>query len=246
MAMRPATATLWLSEPDHSMHAAPLGSPIHLAALAHADAQVGRVAEAVDRLRDDGHEVLLMVGSDHGQESITEVMPLERRLFEAGFKRTLDGPELIVAPQGSAAFIHLGGDALAAKSEIVDWLRAQPLIGGVFVDDDLPALGQIPGDEVIGVDMAKTEGANVNGVPGLTATATRFGDDPDGRKRHCGVHGGRGAYETRPVLIAVGRGFAAGTVRRTPSSILDLTPTALAHLGLPVEAVDGRPAQGTA
>ncbi|MBP0652019.1 hypothetical protein J8J40_33655, partial [Mycobacterium tuberculosis] len=40
MALRPAAATLWLSEPDHSMHAAPLGSPVHLAALAHADAPV--------------------------------------------------------------------------------------------------------------------------------------------------------------------------------------------------------------
>lgn len=243
MAMRPATATLWLSEPDHSMHAAPLGSPEHLAALAHADAQVGRVAEAADRLRDDGHDVLLLVGSDHGQESITEVMPLERRLFEAGFKDDLEGPEIIVAPQGSAAFIHLGGRALAAKHDIVGWLKAQPQIGAVFVDDDLPVLGQIPGDDVIAVDMAKTDGGNVNGVPGLTAMASRFSEDPEGRKRHCGMHGGRGAYETRPVLIAVGRGFAAGAVHRAATSITDLTPTALAHLRLPLADLDGRALQ---
>lgn len=241
-AMRPATATLWLSEPDTSMHAAPLGSPLHLTALAAADRQVGRVAEAVDRLRDDGHDVLFLIGSDHGQESITEVMPLEKRLFEAGFKRSLEGPEVIVAPQGSAAFIHLGGEALARKDEIVAWLKEQRPIGAVFVDDDLPALGQIPGDDVIAVDMAKTEGANVNGVPGLTASVSRFAED-DGGKLHHGTHGGRGAWETNPVLIAVGRGFAADTIHREATSIIDLTPTALAHLGLPVEAVDGRALQ---
>ncbi|MBP0651365.1 hypothetical protein J8J40_30335, partial [Mycobacterium tuberculosis] len=85
----------------------------------------------------------------------------------------LEGPEIIVAPQGSAAFIHLGGRALAAKDDIVGWLKEQPQIGGVFVGDALPTLGQIPGDEVIGVDMAKTEGDNVHGVPGLTAMVSR-------------------------------------------------------------------------
>ncbi|MFN4128900.1 MAG: hypothetical protein ACK4GC_03660 [Paracoccaceae bacterium] len=51
---RPSTATLWLSERDVSMDAAPSGSPVHLAALKQADARVGKVADAVERLRDAG------------------------------------------------------------------------------------------------------------------------------------------------------------------------------------------------
>ena len=68
----PSIATLWLSEPDKTMHAFPLGSPEHLLALRTVDDHVGAVALAVDRLRDNGHDVLFLIGSDHGHESVTE------------------------------------------------------------------------------------------------------------------------------------------------------------------------------
>ena len=110
----PSVATLWLSEPDKTMHAFPLGSPQHLMALREVDMHVGAVAETVERLRDRGHDVLLLVGSDHGHESVTETVPVERRLYEAGFKVGLESPEIVVAPQGSSAFIHFGGDAPVA------------------------------------------------------------------------------------------------------------------------------------
>lgn len=243
---RPAVATLWLSEPDKSMHAAPLGSPLHLAALRHVDAQVARVAEAVERLRDAGHDVLFMVGSDHGHEAVTQVVPVERRLFEAGFKRSLDHHELIVAPQGSAAFIHFGGAALARRAEVAGWLAEQDWVGEVFMGEDLAALGQIPGDDLIAIDMAKTDGVNINGVPGLTAMAVRFSEDEDDVRRDCGMHGGRGRYETSPTLLAIGRGFVAGESRAGASSITDIAPTALAHLGLAATGCDGRALQATA
>lgn len=241
---RPSTATLWLSEPDVSMHAAPLGSDIHLAALAGADRLVARVAEAVERLRAQGHDVLFMVGSDHGHESITEIVPIERRLFEAGFKKELEGPEIIVAPQGGAAFIHFGGDALQRRTEAAHWLSEQSWVETVFMGEDLAELGQIPGDDLIAIDMAKTEGSNVNGIPGLSAAAGRFTEDPSESKRDCGMHGGRGRFETRPTLIAVGDGFAAGATITTASSITDIAPTVLTHLGAGVEGMDGSPLQG--
>lgn len=240
---KPAVATLWLSEPDKSMHAAPLGSPTHLAALAHVDAQVARVTTEVERLRDGGHDVLFMIGSDHGHEAVTEVVPVERRLFEAGFKRELDGPEIIVAPQGSAAFIHFGGAALDRRGEVADWLAGQSWVETVFMGEDLADLGQIPGDDLIAIDMAKTDGANINGVPGLTAMAVRFSEDEDDVRRDCGMHGGRGRYETNPTLLAIGAGFAAGTVRTAPSSITDIAPTTLAHLGIDGAVCDGRALQ---
>ena len=242
--MRPAAATLWLCEPDHSMHAAPLGSDRHLAALAHADALVARVAEAVERLRDDGHDVLLLVGSDHGHEAVTEVIPVERRLHEAGFKRELDGSEIVVAPQGSAAFIHFGGEALDRLDEVVAYLEEQPWVEAVIRGDDLPAFGQSAGDDVIAIDLAKTEGRNVNGVTGLTAMAVRFSEAEDDIRRDCGMHGGRGRHETNPVLIAVGRGFAAAATVADRTGIVDIAPTALRHLDLEHEPLDGRALQG--
>jgi hypothetical protein len=242
----PTAATLWLTEPDKSMHAAPLGSPVHLAALAHADAQVARVAEAVERLRDAGHEVLFLVGSDHGHDSVTEVIPVERRLHEAGFKDTLDGPEIVVAPQGSAAFVHFGGTALDRRIEAAHWLSEQSWVERVYRGEELASLGQMPGDDLLAIDLKKTEGANINGVPGLTAMCVRFSEEEDDVRRDCGMHGGCGERETNPVLIAVGAGFAAGRVVTERSSITDIAPTALAHLGLPVEGLDGRPLQGRA
>ncbi len=177
------------------MHAAPLGSEVHLAALAAADRLVGQVAEAVERLRDEGHEVLFIVGSDHGHESVTEAIPVERRLFEAGFKSSIDGPEIVVAPQGCAAFIHFGGNASARRLEAADWLRQQSWVEEVFMGEDLAALGQIPGDDLIAIDMAKTEGSNINGVPGLSAMAVRFDEEIGEVRRDCGMHGGAAAMK---------------------------------------------------
>ena len=53
------------------------------------------------------------------------------------------------------------------------------------------------------------------------------------------MHGGLGPRETRPTLIAVGNGFPAGGVVSATSSIIDLAPTALSHLGLPLDGLDG-------
>jgi arylsulfatase A-like enzyme len=240
----PSVATLWLSEPDKTMHAFPLGSPQHLAALRQADAHVGAVAEAVERLRHRGHDVLLLVGSDHGHESVTETVPIERRLFEAGFKAELESPDIVVAPQGSAAFLHFGGAALSRRGEVADWLGKQSWAGRIIYGEDLAELGQIPADDVVAVDMAKSPGNNCNDVPGLTAMAVRFSDNEDAVRRDCGMHGGLGPYETQPMLIAVGNGFSAGGVVTATSRIIDIAPTALLHLGLPLDGLDGVPLGG--
>lgn len=240
---RPSSATLWLSEPDTSMHAAPLGSDVHLSALAGVDRLVGQVAEAVERLHDEGHEVLFLVGSDHGHEAVTEVIPVERRLFEAGFKPALEGPEIIVAPQGCAAFIHFGGTSAACRREAADWLRQQPWVEEVILGEDLADLGQIPGDDLIAIDMAKSAGSNRLGVPGLSAMAVRFDETLSESRRDCGMHGGRGRFETNPVLMIIGEGFSAGRIVTEDTSITDIAPTILSHLDLPLTDMDGRPLQ---
>ena len=53
-ARHPALAVLWLGEPDHIQHNAPLGSPEHLAVLREADRNAGMVIDAVDRRRAAG------------------------------------------------------------------------------------------------------------------------------------------------------------------------------------------------
>jgi arylsulfatase A-like enzyme len=240
----PSVATLWLSDPDKTMHAFPLGSPEHLQAVREADAHVGAVAQTVERLRDRGHDVLLFVGSDHGHEAVSETIPVERRLFEAGFKRELESPELVVAPSGSSAFIHFGGDALSRRGEVAAWLAEQSWVGRVIRGEDLAELGQAPSSDMLALDMAKSEGRNRNGVPGLTGYAVRFSEDEDEVRHDCGMHGGLGRYETNPTLIAVGEGFVAGAVVTKTTRIIDIAPSALTHLGLPLDQLDGAPLQG--
>src|ERR1700682_2798880 len=71
---RPPLAILWMGEPDATQHTRPLGSPEHLAVLRQADANAGRVIEAVDRLRDGGDDMLLIACSDHGHQTGSRVL----------------------------------------------------------------------------------------------------------------------------------------------------------------------------
>ena len=83
---RPALALLWMGEPDASQHVMPLGSPQHLAVLRQADANLARVVEAVDRLRDKGDDVLLIACSDHGHQTVSRVIDIEAELVAVGLK----------------------------------------------------------------------------------------------------------------------------------------------------------------
>ena len=58
-----------------------------------------------------------------------------------------------------------------------------------------------------------------------------------------GQHGGVGRWEQSPVLLVQGDGFAAGSVRQEPTSVIDAAPTILRHLGMPADGMDGRALQ---
>ena len=53
-----------------------------------------------------------------------------------------------------------------------------------------------------------------------------------------GQHGGWGPDETRPFLM-INDGRGAGE-RREPSSLVDIAPTLIGYLGLPMEGFDGK------
>jgi arylsulfatase A-like enzyme len=55
-----------------------------------------------------------------------------------------------------------------------------------------------------------------------------------------GQHGGLGANEQSPFLIVCGGGFAPGAYS-TRSSLIDIAPTVLRHLGHHHAGTDGRP-----
>ncbi len=235
----PPWSVLWLSEPDHSGHHHPLGSPEHLLGIAAADRCVGEVAQAVARIDPAGERSLLIVCSDHGMETIRRRIDLDARLVEAGLKASADSTDVVVAPQGTSALVHCSPAAFARRGEIADWLGRQDFIGRVLSGEDLAAAG-LPdsGTLALAVTFARDDEPNAFGVRGRSdiAASPFAGESTPGH----GQHGGLGPNEQNPFLVIRGGGVPPGT-HAAATSLVDLAPTVLAHLGLPLDGTEGRP-----
>src|SRR5271165_4855434 len=230
-ARRPALALLWCAEPDHIQHDQPLGSPAHLAVLA-----------AADRLRRDGDEVLLIVGSDHGHETVSGLVDVEAELIAAGLKSGRDSTDIVAQSNGTATLIYLAPEHAALRPALDAFLRARDWAGTVLGADELATVGQAPHNALaFAVSMRASAAANQYGVPGSALAATpRAGEaHPVG----AGQHGGLAAFEQSPFLMIDGDGFTPGTASARPTHIVDLAPTILAHLRLPASGMDGSPLQ---
>ena len=66
------------------------------------EAQGGRVARAVEGRRASGDEALLVLGSDHGHETVTDIVPIEAALVSAGFKESGDSKDVVFASSGKS------------------------------------------------------------------------------------------------------------------------------------------------
>ena len=237
-----ALSVLWLSEPDTSQHAFPLGSPEHLEILKAADALAGAVIEAVARRMSDGDDILLSVGSDHGHQTVTEVVDVAAALIAAGLKDGIDSRDVVIAANGTAALVYVDPRHADRIGAIAGHLAAQPWAGAVLAGAELTTIGQHPTDgPTLALTMAASDAENAYGVPGVSAAVKPASGKAD--RTGCGQHGGLGAREQAPVLMLAGRGFAPGQRRDDPTSIVDLAPTFLAHLGLAFDGLDGRALQ---
>jgi predicted AlkP superfamily pyrophosphatase or phosphodiesterase len=235
----PALALLWLSEPDYTGHHMPLGSPAHLAAIAAADDNVRRVAETVAALDPAGGEMLFVVGSDHGMESVAETIDLDGLLVEAGLTRAAQSADVVVAPNGSAALLYFAEPAGQHVGVVARFLETQDWVGRLFVGDGLGEIGLPTGTAAqIAVALKADDRANPLGVMGHSHVVR----DPQEPKNATGFgqHGGLGPNEQSPFLFVSGGGFMPGT-RRSRSSLVDIAPTVLRHLGLAAPGLDGRP-----
>jgi arylsulfatase A-like enzyme len=235
----PALALLWLSEPDYTGHHTPLGSPAHRRAIANADANVRRVAETVTALDPEGERILFIVGSDHGMETGDKTIDLDTLLVEAGLKREATSSDVVVAPNGTAALLYFAEPAGALVGEVARFLEAQDWVGRAFVGDGLAEVG-LPTRSAaqIAVTLKTDDRVNPHDIPGHSHIIRDSLEPKD-----CtgfGQHGGLGRNEQRPFLFAAGGGFASG-VYHGRSSLIDIAPTVLRHLGLDTAGMDGRP-----
>jgi arylsulfatase A-like enzyme len=238
----PALAVLWLGEPDHIQHLTPLGSREHLAALREADRHAGMAISAVERRRDAGEDILLIVASDHGHETVSGVIDIEATLVEAGLKAGVASDDIIAASNGTSSLIYLHPDAESRRDRLADFLSVQSWAAHVFDATALAAVGQAPDNRLaFAVSLRADASENEFGVPGSSLAARpRWGKQD---RLGCGQHGGLGQYEQSPFLLIDGPGFRAGVNRAGPTHVIDLAPSIMLHLGLPAPGMDGRPLQ---
>lgn len=242
---RAALGLLWACEPDHTQHAVPLGSPHHLAVLRQVDRHVGVVIDAVDRLRDEGgDDTLLVLGSDHGHQTVADIVDVGAALVEAKLKDGEESDEVVAVSNGTAAFIYVDPSRAGARLPAIGrYLASRSWVGRVFSAEDMDLVGQVPHHRLAFVVAMRSddESTNAFGVPGLSVLAK----PGEGKAQMIGLgyHGGLGRYEQSPFLMIEGRGFSRGAERRSPTSILDIAPTVLVHLGLATDGLDGRPLQ---
>lgn len=229
-------AMLWLANPDLTLHHDPLGSPEHIHALEVTDRLVAQVIETV-KAHADRFDTLLVVGSDHGHETIARSVHVGKWLTEHGLDDELKQGRIGIASQGTSALIYASGPARAALSDLLPTMAREPWAGSILTGDALAATG-LTGDTLLAaVDTTRHDERNDFGVPG-TRWLVEDGEGPP--DIGCGHHGGLGPSETRPFLTFIHPDFGKGEAGRT-TSLVDIAPTILRFLGEPVDGMDGQP-----
>jgi predicted AlkP superfamily pyrophosphatase or phosphodiesterase len=233
---------LWICEPDHSQHTLELGSPQHREVIAQSEQCALQVSQAVAALRGTGDDVLFVIASDHGHETVDEIIPVNNLLVEAGLKDNLASSDVVLASSGMGALIYLSDQARDRSKKIADWIRDQSWSASVYEGKSLDKVGQ-RSDTALAVafGMAKRDDENPYGIRGFGHVA---GDlfmksDTPGH----GQHGGLGPYETNALLAISGGGFRPGK-SDYPSRTIDIAPTVLRHLGVNFGDMDGNPLPG--
>ena len=238
--LRPALGILWLCEPDKTQHATGLAGEAHRAALAAADRRVARVAAAVEALRALGEEILFVLASDHGHETVAEIVDVDAELIAAGLKAAEGSDDVVVAPNGTAALVYVAPEAEPRRAAIGRFLATRTWAARVIDEREFDAVG-LPFGGGLAFAVSLSEAPGIDGASSVSRAAKPLDGKPD--RLGTGQHGGFGSGEQSPVLLCDGPGFAlAGHVDR-PTSLVDIAPTVLAHFGLPHDGTEGCPLQ---
>lgn len=245
--LRPDVVMYWITEPDHAQHTYGPGSPIGLAALASADSAVGRLVAALDSA---GATTNIIVVSDHGFINHSDAVPVSGALVAAGLKRDRASTDVVVVGDEHLAHIFVKGHDAAATRAVAKFLEAQPYTAAVFArDSTIPGtfpLATVHTDNPTrGADLVEmlTWRADTNafGVPGKQMSVAG-GNATDVRPITTGAsgHGGLSPFTVHSTMILAGPAFQRGVSVAAPSGNVDVMPTVMSLLGIPVTGLDGR------
>jgi len=249
--LRPAVVFDWLTEPDHTQHAAGVGSPDARAALGHDDREIAGLLATLDALGLTPSTDVI-VTSDHGFSTNTGGVDVAGALVEAGLKTSPESADVVLASSGQAVGVHVEGRdpgriaAIARLVQASDWGGALFAAGrgagdprggpdGTFSLDLIHAANGERGPDLL-VTFPWTSRPNAFGVPGTDLACVS-----GGARLYPSDHGSLSPWNVRNTLLAWGPHFKRGVTVPTPAGAVDVTPTILALLGLTGEdGLDGR------
>jgi arylsulfatase A-like enzyme len=211
-------------------------------AIKQADEQFGKILKW---LEDTGRaaDTDILVASDHGYSTISEVIGIETLVREAGFP-TCDQPGgVAVAPNGGSVLFYTHHSNAETAERLASWLMKQDWCSAITASN---AVGAIQG--TLSASLIGNEGervpelamsfrwdsrVNEGGHPGYAYSS--------GGAPGLGQHGSMSKHELRNTLVACGPAFRQGVFSEIPSGNIDIAPTILQILGIPGgENMDGR------
>ena len=237
----PEVALIWSSEPDKSQHAYGVGHEISESALKHADKEFGRLLEDLGPNFTDENTVMIV--SDHGYSTISDVIGLEDVFLSSGFSLGPDRGELLIALNGGSVLISIGESDKTVADNLVSWLMAQPWCGTILTGDRVGPLEGTISLSDIGLEGSRSPDIvfsfrwdsrpnefNYHGFVGASSGGVNLG-----------MHGSMSPHEMNNVLICKGPKFSENKRVLTPSGNIDVLPTILDNLGIEVpESINGR------
>lgn len=233
--VRPDVTFMWLNDPDGTAHAKGIGAELSLRALSLVDAGIGRIEDTL-RARGLLDRTNIIVTSDHGFSTHTGELRLAQ-LVEPFARAMPDGTKDLAVAEG-AIYLRAGRDP-ARVAAIVAALQQRPEVGAIFTraERDGSMRGGVPG--TLSFDAARwnhrragdilvsanwTDRANDAGYRGTTAQGGVAG------------HGTSSPFDIHNTLIAAGPDFREAAASEVPTGNVDIAPTLLRLLGLPVPA----------
>jgi hypothetical protein len=241
--LTPEVCILWLCEPDNSQHFRGIGSESSLAALRHADAEFGSILQWREQ-SEMGERLQIITMSDHGQLTLTgEAVRIAAGLEAAGFavgETVSDGADAALALDNAGGIYVRDGDPDLIQT-IVEWLQTQRWCGPVFTRQGMGALPHA----LLGIDhrrapdialvLQNDDAVNAYGIAGSCR------HDQNVYPVGGGLHGGLHALELSNWCAMSGDAFRSGYTSTLATGTIDILPTVLTVLGIPVpDYVQGR------
>ena len=241
--LHPDVTLMWISDPDTTAHARGIGAPATREALTLVDAEIGRIEDTL-QARGLLARTNLIVTSDHGFSTHTGALKLEA-LVDPFVHTMPDGSRDIVVSEGAIYLRGGPGVNVAARvAAIVAALQRRPEVGAIFTRPTGRggAEGTVPG--TLSFDVARWNHARSGDIL-VSANWSRDTNDAgyEGKTTQSGTagHGTSSPYDIHNPLIAAGPDVREHAVSDVPTGNVDLAPTVLRLLGLPVpDTMTGR------